>query len=108
MSYESDGSTFDNTGYLIFLEKDKNINPGSPIIDVEGVSGDDTEDEDDVNDDTAYFDDDQGWKFMSCSHCQELDQQASKLASDWLNKSEQPIRSQVIKLTRLQLISFRP
>ena len=30
----------------------------------------------------------QGWKFMSCSHCQELGQQASWLLIDWLHKSE--------------------
>ena len=43
----------------------------------------------------------QGWKFMSCSHCQELNRSTSKLAPDWLHKSEQPIRSQVSKLTQL-------
>ena len=45
---------------------------------------------------------------MSCSHCQELCQ----MAPDWLHKSEQPIGSQVSKLTQLmtwlQLINFRP
>ena len=39
----------------------------------------------------------QGWKFVSCSHCQELCQQASWL----LHKSEQPTSSLVIKLTQL-------
>ena len=33
----------------------------------------------------------QGWKFMSCSHCQEWGQQ---VATNWLHKSEQPIRCQ--------------
>ena len=50
------------------------------------------------------------WKFMSCSHCQELRQQTS-----WLligcTKSEQPIRSQVSNLTHswpwIKLKSFR-
>ena len=42
----------------------------------------------------------QGWKSMSCSLCQELCQ-LSDPASDWLHRNEQPIRSQVSKLTQL-------
>ena len=34
-----------------------------------------------------------GWKFMSCSHCQELCQQASWLLIGCMHKSEKPIRS---------------
>ena len=34
----------------------------------------------------------QGWKFMSCSHCQELGQPAD-LGSDWLFTLVQPVRS---------------
>ena len=53
----------------------------------------------------------QGWKFMSCSHSQELCQQTSWLLIGW-HKSEQSIKSQVSKLTQLltwlQLINFRP
>ena len=33
----------------------------------------------------------QGWKLMSCGHCQELGQQAS-MAPDWVHKREQPVR----------------
>ena len=35
----------------------------------------------------------QGWTFISCSHCQELCQQGSCMASDWLHKCIHPIRS---------------
>ena len=38
-------------------------------------------------------DESQGWKFMSCSHGQELGQQASWLLMGCMHKSEQPIRS---------------
>ena len=37
----------------------------------------------------------QGRKFMSCSHCQELCQQASWLLIGCMHKIDQPIRSQV-------------
>ena len=40
----------------------------------------------------------QEWKFMICNHCQEL-------APHWLHKSEQLIRSQVIKLTQLLTVT---
>ena len=42
----------------------------------------------------------QGWKLLSCSQCQELGQRSS-LASDWLHETKEPIRSQVISLTKL-------
>ena len=41
-----------------------------------------------------------GWKLMSCGQCQELGQFAV-LASDWLQKNEQPIRSRISSLTQL-------
>ena len=57
------------------------------------------------------LEDEQGRKFMSCSHCQELGQQAIWLLPDWLSVL-QPIRSQVSKFTRiltwLQLKNSRP
>ena len=37
------------------------------------------------------------WKFLSCSHCQELGQLAD-LASDWLLTLVQPISSQLADL----------
>ena len=43
----------------------------------------------------------EGWKSFSCTHCQRV---GSWLASDWLNKSEQPIRIQVGKLTKLLIM----
>ena len=42
----------------------------------------------------------QGWKFMSCSHCQRV-VSTSQLSPDGLHESEQPIRSQVSKQTQL-------
>ena len=52
-----------------------------------------------------------GWKFMSCSHCQELCQ-LTVLASDWLFNLVQPIRSQFAcwhnSWQWLQLINFHP
>ena len=43
----------------------------------------------------------QGWKFMSCRHCQDSRVVSTiKLAPDWLHMSEQPIRSHVSKLTQ--------
>ena len=42
----------------------------------------------------------QGWKFMSCNHCQELGQQAGWLLID-CTRVKTTIRSQVSKLTHL-------
>ena len=43
----------------------------------------------------------QEWKFMSCSHCQKLCQHASCLLIGGTRVNNQPIRSQVSKLTQL-------
>ena len=42
-----------------------------------------------------------GWKFMSCTHCQELDQQASWLLIGYTRVNNQSDRSQVNNLTQL-------
>ena len=53
----------------------------------------------------------QGWKFINCSHCQELCQ-PPVLASDWLFTLVQPIRSKLACWPNswqwLQLINHRP